>query len=107
MDQLGEHCFFYSNNTNTYYKIVKYDKKDFTTCVVQKCELELIDKTLSVLDENKKLTKIVETYEKVPYGRKMQMNFKLYTKLLLKDKYDIFEDKIITLSDKYCYRDII
>lgn len=109
MEELGECCFFYSENTHAFYKVINIkNTNDIRNFIIQECELKLIDKTLSVLDENKKLTKIVETYEKVPYGRKKQMNWNLYKKLFLNEDYNIFEDyrgaiKTLVMSDKYCF----
>lgn len=113
MEELGEQCFINSKQTGTYYKIVGLKDDEvfyFTNFIVQECYLKLVDKTLSVLDENKKTTKIVETYEKIPFGRRKLMNIKLFQEMFPDcDGHDYVYGKPykLYLSDKYCYKDSI
>ena len=104
MEKLGEQCFFYSEKTDKFYKVVdiKGDYISLFGFVVQECELKLFTTTIVAIDpDNSKEYKRVEVYEKIPIGRKRRMTYNL-----LKQIYNLNVLITLTMSDKYCYKDI-
>ena len=113
MEELGEHCFFNNKQTDTFYKIVGIKDNTYNFCnfIVQECYLELFTTTIVAIDpDNTKQYKYVEVYEKKPFGRKKQMNYKLFKEIFPNcngSDYRLGQPFTLHLSDKYCYKDII
>ena len=108
MEELGEHCFFNNKQTDTFYKIVGIKDNTYNFCnfIVQECYLELFTTTIVAIDpDNTKEYKYVEVYEKKPFGRKRQMTYNLFKQIITYN--DFSQPIILTMSDKYCYKDII
>lgn len=118
MEFLEDKNYFYNDNTNKHYKITNIkDAHDVFTYKIQECELKLLTVSVVAIDpEHTKEYKRVEVYEKIPFGRKRQMSMSLFMKLFYNYReyedpeeycYSRFTPITITLSDKYCYKDII
>ena len=108
MEELGENQYFYSEKTNTYYKVV--DLKSSGSCildyVIQECTIELFTVTqVAIAPDNTKQYKYVEVYEIKPFGRKRKMYYKLLKQLISCD--DLSKPIILRMSDKWVYKDII
>ena len=107
MDKLGDKQFFYSEKTDTFYKVVDI-KGDFVSLfgfVVQECYLELFTTTQVGIDpENTKEYKYVEVYQIIPFGRKRQMSYKLFQQLITYN--DFNQPIVLEMSDKWLYKDV-
>ena len=107
MEQLGENQYFYSEKTNKHYKVVdiKGDYISLFGFVIQECEPELFTTTQVSTDPDTKDYKYVEVYILTPFGRKRQMHYKLFQQII---SYDDFSKPIVlTMSDKFLYKDVI
>ena len=103
MEQLGEHKFFYSKNTDKHYEVV--DVGDRAYCildfVIRECKLELFTVTQVAIDpDNSKEYKYVEVYIKTPIGRKRRISLSLANKLFSRKNGSFLLD----MYDKFLYK---